>query len=298
MKKIFNLQNILTLGLISFILYQFYISTLDGSGYITTGERQLFQNQYDDALESFALALQEITDSNKALFFSKGLTIEKTQNRLKALHGIGSAYAGLGRYEDAKDYLSRVLDVNPYYTVSKLKRASVLYNLRDYKGAVSDYTDILKTAPKAIHTYYLRGNANYKLKNYAGAVEDYSRAVSLSMDNPRKHEGLYYKNSLAWLLATCPQKEYRNGQKAVSLAEDIISIAETSFDKASGSRTLGFFKDTLAAAYAEAGRFKEAVETMEQALDLLETSSANDKDVSEFQSHLELFKSGKKLISR
>ena len=65
-------------------------------------------------------------------------------------------------------------------------------------------------------------------------------------------------NNLAWLLATLPDPALRNGSEAVGLAEhanQLVSYQQPAL--------LG----TLAAAYAEAGRFSEAVVTAEKARD-------------------------------
>ena len=66
---------------------------------------------------------------------------------------------------------------------------------------------------------------------------------------------------LAWCLATCPQESVRNGARAVKLARRARVL--------SGSATPQLL-DTLAAAYAEAGRFAEAVEAARQALEALQ----------------------------
>jgi len=65
-------------------------------------------------------------------------------------------------------------------------------------------------------------------------------------------------NTLAWILATHPNATIRNGREAVQLAERAV-------------RGLGqpnrAFLDTLAAAYAEAGRFSDAVNAAQQAIE-------------------------------
>jgi serine/threonine-protein kinase len=70
-------------------------------------------------------------------------------------------------------------------------------------------------------------------------------------------------NKLAWLFATCENPNYRAASRAVELAE-------------SGCRLTAYQEprllDTLAAAYAEAGRFDEAVRTAERALELAKLS--------------------------
>ena len=74
--------------------------------------------------------------------------------------------------------------------------------------------------------------------------------------NPDDVAGL---NNVAWWLATNPNASIRNGPEAVELAQRAVRL--------SGGRQPAILS-TLAAAYAEAGRFSEAVETAQQALDL------------------------------
>ena len=66
-------------------------------------------------------------------------------------------------------------------------------------------------------------------------------------------------NNLAWVLAISPQSAIRNGVRAVQLARQA--------DQLTGGGNLVILR-TLAAAYAEAGRFPEAIETASQALQL------------------------------
>src|SRR5439155_4864777 len=67
----------------------------------------------------------------------------------------------------------------------------------------------------------------------------------------------------AWMLATHPDPRYRNGVLAVRLARQACQA--TAYRQPE-------FLDTLAAAYAENGRFEEAQAAARQALDLLETA--------------------------
>jgi spermidine synthase len=89
--------------------------------------------------------------------------------------------------------------------------------------------------------------------DFAGAIARYRRALEI---DPNLIEAL---NNLAWLLATCPQASLRNGAEAVQLAEKACQI--TGYH-----RTV--LVGTLGAAYAEAGRFPDAVATAQKACDL------------------------------
>jgi tetratricopeptide (TPR) repeat protein len=70
-------------------------------------------------------------------------------------------------------------------------------------------------------------------------------------------------NDLAWLLATHPDAALRNGQEAVRAAERACAMT-----KRKSPRLL----DTLAAAYAETGRFPDAISTAQEALALAQSS--------------------------
>jgi tetratricopeptide (TPR) repeat protein len=89
--------------------------------------------------------------------------------------------------------------------------------------------------------------------------------------------------NLAWILATHPSEALRNGAEAVRLAERACKLSQ--------------YREpvslvTLAAAYAEAGRFGDAVKTAEKARDL--AAAAGLKDVAAKNSErLELYRAGK-----
>ena len=89
--------------------------------------------------------------------------------------------------------------------------------------------------------------------DFAGAIARYRRALEI---DPYLVEAL---NNLAWLLATCPEASLRNGAEAVQHAEQACQLTQY-------RRTI--LVGTLAAAYAEAGRFTEAVATAQKACEL------------------------------
>jgi Flp pilus assembly protein TadD len=88
---------------------------------------------------------------------------------------------------------------------------------------------------------------------------------------------------LAWILATTPQAEFRNGEEAVRMAERACELT--------GHKQARFLA-TLAAAYAEAGRFPEAVSTAELARELAAAAGQKETEIK-YASLLETVKSGK-----
>jgi tetratricopeptide (TPR) repeat protein len=85
------------------------------------------------------------------------------------------------------------------------------------------------------------------------AMAQYQKALKIAPDYVRAY------NNLAWLLATCPAATLRNGVEAIEHAQRANQLT--------GGRQPAIL-DTLAAAYAEAGRFPEAVATAHKALAL------------------------------
>ena len=91
------------------------------------------------------------------------------------------------------------------------------------------------------------------LGEYALALEHYDEAIRLSPD-----EALVYNNK-AWLLATAPDETVRDGELAVTAALRAVELQDIANNR-----------DTLAAAYAEAGDFARAVEEQERAVEMFE----------------------------
>jgi Flp pilus assembly protein TadD len=109
------------------------------------------------------------------------------------------------------------------------------------------------------------------------AIVQYRKALRW---NPNLTEAL---NNLAWVLATNPDGQLRNGAEAVRLADHACEATGYSQPLLVG---------TLAAAYAEAGRFQEAVATAEKAWQLatdagLTSLAAKDRQL------IELYRAGK-----
>jgi tetratricopeptide (TPR) repeat protein len=95
-------------------------------------------------------------------------------------------------------------------------------------------------------------------------------------------------NNLAWLLATCPDASVRDGAKAIELAQQAVKL--------SGGKDPGFL-DTLAAAYAEAGHFFQAVETARKAL-VLAKQQKQQLLVHSLRARIALYEAGKPFRER
>ena len=94
--------------------------------------------------------------------------------------------------------------------------------------------------------YIKSGNAPEGLKFYLNALKNGTKDPVVM-------------NNVAWQLATHPDPKVRNGQLAVEWAEKAMQVTQ-------GKQAT--YYDTLAAAYAEQGRFQEALNFVEKGIDL------------------------------
>ena len=107
-------------------------------------------------------------------------------------------------------------------------------------------------------------------------MRHYTRALDLNQDLPLT------LNNLAWIRATHPDTVLRDGTQAVELAERCCELT--------GHRVAPALH-TLAAAYAEAGRFGEAIKTASQAIDAA-TAAANETLAQKIRGQVVLYRQG------
>jgi tetratricopeptide (TPR) repeat protein len=153
-------------------------------------------------------------------------------------------------------------------------RSGILLKQGRIDEAIAQFEIVLKLAPgypqadvELAGLLAARGRAREAIAHYQTAVESDPHDVTA-------------RNNLAWLLATCPDASVRDGARAIELARMAIQLTD-----GKGASTL----DTLATAYAEAGRFPEAVDTAARALDLA-TRQHNQPLVQSIKRRLTLYR--------
>jgi tetratricopeptide (TPR) repeat protein len=112
---------------------------------------------------------------------------------------------------------------------------------------------------------YVRAAQALQQRDCGTAVALYEQTIARKPDDdeiPISRPRRWAQNNLAWTLATCPDDGVRDGRRALALASRLNAKAPHSVP----------YVGTLAAAYAEVGRFPDAIRTQQEALALLPLS--------------------------
>jgi tetratricopeptide (TPR) repeat protein len=138
-------------------------------------------------------------------------------------------------------------------------------------SAVEYFGQQIRSYPRNPGGYISRALVECDLGLYTQALVDYYLATRVDPSN------VFAANNLAWVMATCPNEEIRNGREALNYALDVNR--RTAYTSAAQL-------DTLAAAYAELGNFGEAMRWQARAI----AYSPNDQDLRD---RLESYRQGK-----
>lgn len=211
-------------------------------------------------------------------FFEEAIRLDPKSD--EAYFQLGVILRREGKLNEAKQMFLRALDFHPDNPNVHNNLGVTLLEQRKFREAVEALNKALEIYPEHINARYNLGLALWSLGKTEPAVQEYRKILSV------KPNWAIPANSIAWILATDRNKKLRNGDEAVQWA--LIAC------KNDGGKNPEYL-DTLAAAYAEAGRFEEAVRTARKSLNL--ARSAGDADLAEeVEKRLQLYKAKKAFI--
>jgi spermidine synthase len=176
-------------------------------------------------------------------------------------HYLGFIREIQGRLDEALEHDRRAVAGLPWEVMAWKNLGHVLVLQKRWAEAADAYTHAVNLQPKA---WLFRVDLAYALFNAhreEAARQQYGQALALNARWPKIFD------DQAWALATNPDRRRRNGREAVELAEKAC--------QATSERDPHLLR-TLAAAYAEAGRFGDAVVTAKKALRVASRADAAD----------------------
>jgi tetratricopeptide (TPR) repeat protein len=193
-----------------------------------------------------------------------------------AENNLGIVLLGQNRLDEAITQFESALALRSENGAAHANLAKAFVQKGELDQAISHYYKYLEIEPENAETRNIFGTILLQKGRVAEAISQWQNALAVDPENGNA------KSNLAWVLATCPDARVRNGTRAVALAEDAVHL--------SGGNNPILLR-TLAAAYAEAGRFPEAIHAAQSGFELA-TSQHNSALADEFQRNIALYESG------
>jgi tetratricopeptide (TPR) repeat protein len=193
------------------------------------------QNRLDEAIAHF----------EKAIALAPG--------NADAHANLGRIYSARQQFEQAIPHYEKALERNPGSAELHTQLGLALARRDRIAEAIPHFEQALKLSPGLVEARYWLGAALMTEGQGARGLAEWRQALRQEPDN------LQVINDAAWVLATSRDAALRNGTEAVTLAEHAAKLT---------SAKEPALMATLAAAYAETGRFDQAVELEKRAIEL------------------------------
>jgi tetratricopeptide (TPR) repeat protein len=187
---------------------------------------------------------------NSETLFRHALAV--TQNNDVAENNLGIVFLGQGKLDEAISLLQAAVDLRPDNSPAQENLAKALLQKGQVPDALIHYRKLLELQPDNIEVHNIVGTVLVQQGRAREGIEEWEKVLAIEPDNGNA------MSNLAWVFATSPDDDLRDGTKAVQLAEQAQRI--------SGGRIPILFR-TLAAAYAENGRFSEAIQAAQQGIE-------------------------------
>jgi tetratricopeptide (TPR) repeat protein len=236
---------------------------------------------YTPAHVNFANLLYSLGETERALrHYDTAMRIKPdspdARTARAAMHNnLALTAATAGNHEEAARHFETALQSDPDAGAVHHNFAMTLLKLNRPDDAITHLRRAVQLLPQFADSHMLLGRTLAQRGQFAEARD----ALLHGFQTVPKHLGL--ANELAWFLVTCPDARFRDNPLALRLAENLAAATQ---------RKSPEVLDTLAAAYADAGRFSEAAETAEKALKLADPQS---ELAAAIQSRLELYRQNK-----
>ncbi len=258
--------------------------------YSKRAKLRLGLDQRDEAMDDAEEALKLNKDDIEALYVRVTVYAERKQyedalrdleqilkldrNSVRGIWVRSIVYAQAKKYDDSLRDLRLLVQNAPDVEMFQLQLAAVLNADEQAEEAIAIYDRILAVDPDNEQALRGKGDACLTTGEHAEAVRVYERALEIEPED----DGVL--NNLAWVLATSPFDDVRNGARAIELATKACELREYK---------AAHILSTLASGYAEIGDFENALKWSEKAVELAEDGEQREN----LSKELESYKAGK-----
>ncbi len=222
--------------------------------YFLRARSYIEERKYDKAIPDLAEAM--IGTTNAQHYFYRGMCYQERGDLEKALQDLTAALA-----------------IEPDEPAFLMFRAETYRRHAELDSALKDAGRVIALEPENAEGFVVRGDVLHSQNRVREAISDWKQAVHLDSKLPEPH------NSLAWVYATSADASLRDGHQAVEHGRAACEL--TSWRRP-------YFIDTLAAAYAESGKFEMAQKYEIMAMD---APGVLQDDRARWKSRLALYKS-------
>jgi tetratricopeptide (TPR) repeat protein len=263
------------------------------------GNALLQKGNVDEAISHYQKALQIKPDNAEVhcnlgnALLQKGNVDEAISHYQKALqikpdyaevcYNLGNALLQNGQADEAIAQFRTALGLQPDFTAARnnlgdalINFGHVLFQQGQMNQAIAPLQEGLQIRPDNVGAYNCLGFIFLRQGRAGEAVGNFQKALELQPNNADAHK------YLAWMLAACPDASVRNGAQAIGLAQQAEQL--------SGGKDPAIIT-ILAAAYAEAGRFPDALTTAQKAL-ALATAQTNTAVVNALRVQIKCYQAG------
>jgi len=254
------------------------------------------QGRMDDAEAYYQKALETAPDFQSAMSNLGGLlrdqgrcdeavdylkrAVELEPGDADALNNLGSALACTGRYDEAVRTFQQALEIDPTHAAAHFNLANAYGRQGKYDLAEEQFDEVVRNGLSEPRRIRALADGYVRLGREGKAAFLYRQVLEMRPDDGSAMA------SLAWILATSPDEEVRDGAEALRLAR----AAEERLGKS--PRIL----DVVAAAHAEEAQFDLAVRAIEEALKLATQTGTDAKvDPRVLRQRLKLYRARKPL---
>jgi protein O-mannosyl-transferase len=241
----------------------------------------------DVALTNYGNFLMERGRLDDALtFLQRALAIHSSSEdrhynlSLALIHdSLGNVMARKGQLGDAIAQLRQATQLRPDFPDAHYNLGVLLLQKGDLDGAIAEWRTTLSLHPFDAGAHASLANALVQKGQLREAADHYEKALQSEPDL------ILALNNLAWLMSAGPDDSLRNDTLALELAKKANALSNNSN---------ALFVRTLAAAYAQAGQFENAIETARKASELAEVQGKQRlvreiaEDVDLYQRHAPL----------
>jgi tetratricopeptide (TPR) repeat protein len=196
----------------------------------------------DEALSHYTKALEIERRRPDARY---DISIAATENNL------GNALFRTGSVEQAISHYRQAVTIRRDYADGFYNLGAALEQKGQLDEAIGCYEKALSITSDDAAVHASLADALARKHRDGEAIAHYEKAVAID------HDSVLPRNNFAWLLATAADASQRDSGKAIALAREALA-------KSGGNNAIVL--RTLAAAYAENGRFTEAIAAAERGL--------------------------------